>query len=181
LWASEYQRRAASAEGNKPRFHCERLGDQQVRLTQYGELAKEDALSGEVGQVLDFVHRRTLVFVGRVVRGHGKAERIRVHGPSPAPAKVEVVNPAAIAAAFAPAFAPAFAALMDAYSPKREHDLIPINVAVEEYYASERTIRSKVKEGKLTDHRPAGHAKNEKLMLSRSELDRLFPRRQQGK
>jgi hypothetical protein len=164
LWENEYLRRQAGAEEDKPCVHCERVGDEQARLTTDGEEARKDAVSGNVGAILAWV-RRQPPFEELTVRGCGRAESIRVRDSKPEPVEVKVVN------------LPEIAAIIETCMSSMANDLIAMNVALEEYDTSERTIRSKVKMGELTDHRPPDHAKNAKLVLSRSELDRFFTRR----
>lgn len=56
-------------------------------------------------------------------------------------------------------------------------DLVTTEIAVEQFFVSEATIRRKIKAGELRDYRPAGAPKNAKLLLSRAELSRLFARK----
>ena len=56
-------------------------------------------------------------------------------------------------------------------------DLIAIATALQKYHVSRTTIRRLMKAGKLTDYREPDHARNAKLVLSESELDRCFPRK----
>ena len=60
---------------------------------------------------------------------------------------------------------------------KAPDDLITTEVAISEYETSRITIRRKVKEGMLHDHRPPGSPANSKLLLSRAELGRVFARK----
>ena len=46
------------------------------------------------------------------------------------------------------------------------------------YYVSIKTLREAVRDGRLTDHRPQGHAPNAKLLLDEEEVARLWPRRE---
>lgn len=92
VWAAEYLKRRARAEQDRPRLHCENTGPQHARLTDQGELALKDVKAGNAKVVLDFVHRRTAVFYGKTVPGHGRAEKVRTEAPAPGPAKVKVTN-----------------------------------------------------------------------------------------
>lgn len=55
--------------------------------------------------------------------------------------------------------------------------IITLKDAVKQFHASDRTLREAVKRGNLTDHRPAGHAKNALLLLDENELAQQFARK----
>jgi hypothetical protein len=90
------------------------------------------------------------------------------------PVKVELVNTGPMAA-IAETIQKWFGAQDKARTDGKPDDLITTEIAVRDYCVCESTIRRKVKAGKLHDYRPAGSAKNAKLLLSRAELARLFP------
>jgi hypothetical protein len=75
-WAGDYLKGKVGTPQDQPTFLCERTGPEQARLTQEGQQAREDVEAGNAQLVLDFVHRRTTPFVGQVVRGQGKAEKV---------------------------------------------------------------------------------------------------------
>jgi len=158
------------------RRHCERAGQEEVRLTQDGQQARADAQAGQARTVLDFLHKRTLVFMGKVVRGHGRAEKVETKAAPIEPIQVELVDTGPMAA-IAAAMQKWFEAQAKASPAERPDDLVTCEVAVSEYHTSRSTIRRKVKAGELRDYRPAGAPSNAKLLLSRAELDRLFARK----
>lgn len=175
-WAGDYLKGKAGAPQDQPTFHCERVGSEQARLTQEGQQAKADAEAGQSRTVLDFLHRRSVVFAGKVVRGHGRAERIDTR-PAPAqPVQVELAN-AGPMAAIAETIQKWFEAQAKAQKAQTPDDLITTEIAVQEYFVSEATIRRKIKAGQLHDYRPPNAPKNSKLLLSRAEVARLYPRR----
>jgi hypothetical protein len=95
-WEDDYLKRIAGAEQDRPQFHCERTGSEQVRVTRWGEQAQQDLRDGLGGQVLDCVHRRRRYF-GMLIGGEGRCEMIRAVVAQTTPAKVEVVNPVELA------------------------------------------------------------------------------------
>ncbi|RMG17750.1 MAG: hypothetical protein D6729_08285 [Deltaproteobacteria bacterium] len=93
VWAAEFRRRKEQEDGAPPRFHCERVGPEQVRLTKDGEIARGDLEQGEAARILNFVCGRGPVFAGRTVRGHGHAEGIQTAPvDSASPVDVRLTN-----------------------------------------------------------------------------------------
>jgi len=176
-WAGDYLKGKAGAPQDQPAFHCERVGPEQARLTQEGQQAKADVDSGQTRMVLDFLHKRTVVFAGRVVRGHGRAEKVSSRTAPAEPVRVEMVNSGPMAA-IAETMQKWFEAQTKAQANGRPDDLITTEIAVRDYCACESTIRRKVKAGQLHDYRPANSPKNSKLLLSRAELARHFALRE---
>jgi hypothetical protein len=62
------------------------------RLTDQGALARQDIAAGNPKVVLDFVQKRTAVFFGKIVPGHGRAERVQEIRQAETPSKVEITN-----------------------------------------------------------------------------------------
>ncbi|HOI54181.1 MAG TPA: hypothetical protein PLP01_02925 [Phycisphaerae bacterium] len=175
-WAGEYLRGKAGGPADQPTFHCEPLGPQEARLSKEGQQARADVEAGQARMVLDFLHKRAPVFAGKVVRGYGRAEKIETR-PAPAqPVQVELVNTGPMAA-LAETVQKLFEAQAKAQADSRPDDLVTTEIAVEQFFVSEATIRRKIKAGELRDYRPADAPKNAKLLLSRAELSRLFARK----
>jgi len=174
-WAREYLKGRAGAPQDQPTFHCESIGPQEARLTTDGQQARADIEAGKARTALDFLHRRTLVFVDRTVRGHGRTEKLRtvkvVSGPT-APLQVEVVNKGPMAA-----IAETLTRWFEQQAKQLPDDLITVELAAEQFFVSEATIYRRVKAGALRDYRPPGAPKNSKLLLSRAELARHFGRK----
>lgn len=91
-WADFYKEHAEGPEEERPTFFCEQTGPESWRLTDQGVLALQDIEAGNTKVVLDFVLKRTLVFMGKVVPGKGRAEKIAAVEGKSVPAKVEVTN-----------------------------------------------------------------------------------------
>jgi hypothetical protein len=91
-WADFYKEHAEGPEEERPTFFCEQTGPESWRLTDQGALALQDIEAGDTKVVLDFVLKRTLVFMGKVVPGKGRAEKITAIEGESVPAKVEVTN-----------------------------------------------------------------------------------------
>jgi hypothetical protein len=175
-WSGDYLKGKAGAPQDQPTFHCEQTGPQQVRLTQDGQKAREDVEAGRVRTLLDFVHKRTLVFVGNLVRGYGRAEKIETR-PAPAqPVQVELVN-AGPMAVIAEAVQKLFEAQTKAQQDRTPDDLITAEVAAVQYGITKATIRRRVKNGDFRDFRPAGAGRSAKLIVSRADLERFYTRR----
>jgi hypothetical protein len=175
-WAADYMKGKASAEQDRPRFHCERTGTEQARLTQDGEQVRRDVEANDTRRLLDFVHRREAGFAGEIVRGEGKAEAIRTQTAPASPLKVEVVNSGPLTTV-AEVMQKFFDMQKSAAAGEQPNDLITTEVAISEYATSRATIRRKIKAGKLRDYRPPNSPANSKLLLSRAELGRLFARK----
>jgi hypothetical protein len=175
-WAGEYLRGKTGVPQDQPTFHSERTGPEQIRLTQHGQQAQADVEGGQARMVLDFLHKRTLAFAGKVVRGHGQAEKVKTQAAPVAPVQVELIDTGPMAA-IAELMQKWFEAHAKALPTDRPDDLVTCEIAVSEYHTSRSTIRRKVKAGELRDHRPPGSPANAKLLLSRAELDRLFARK----
>lgn len=174
-WADEYLKDKAGAPQDRPTFHCERIGAEEARLTADGQQARADVEAGRTRAVLDFLHRRTLVFLGTTVRGYGRTEKLRTVKVATEPAvplQVEVVNKGPLAA-----IADTLAKWFEQQARQTPGDLITLQIALEEFETTEATIRRKIKAGKLHDYRPPGAPKNSKLLLSRAELARHFGRK----
>jgi hypothetical protein len=126
IW-SEW-RAAFEQHDTSPGFHCERLGNEQWRLTTEGVTARNDLDAGNAAIVFDFVLRRgffdgrpRLLLDGRItqrlpVAGRGVLERIQ-RASSAAPANVAIANWDAGANAFAKAFAELLKAKQAAEEP----------------------------------------------------------------
>ncbi len=174
-WAGEYLRGRAGAPQDQPTFHCERIGAEEARLTTDGQQARTDIEAGKARTVLDFLHRRTLVFMGTTVHGHGRTEKLRtvkIATEPGAPLQVEVVNKGPLAA-----IADTLTKWFEQQAKQVPDDLITMDVALAEFATAEVTIRRKIKAGELRDYRPPGAPKNSKLLLSRAELARHFGRK----
>ncbi len=174
-WAGEYLKGRAGAPQDQPTFHCERIGAEEARLTADGQQARADIEAGKARTVLDFLHRRTLVFMGVTVPGHGRTEKLRtvkVVSEPAAPLQVEVVNKGPLAA-----IADTLAQWFEQQAKEVPDDLITMDLALSEFETTEATIRRKIKKGQLRDYRPPGAPKNSKLLLSRAELARHFGRK----
>ncbi|MBP7933823.1 MAG: hypothetical protein KA354_04160 [Phycisphaerae bacterium] len=97
LWKAEYTtRKEPGSSDPPPRFHCEKVGAEQTRLTDQGELAIRDMAAGNTQVVLGFVCRRGLPFSVRPpVDGEGRADFIRfspASSPQPEITEVRVTN-----------------------------------------------------------------------------------------
>lgn len=174
-WAGDYLRDKAGAPQDQPTFHCERIGVEEARLTAEGQQARADVEAGQARTVLDFLHRRTLVFMDRTVHGHGRTEKLRtvkIATEPASPLQVEVVNQGPLAA-----IADTLAKWFEQQAKQLPDDLITMDVALAEFETAEVTIRRKIKAGELRDYRPPGAPKNSKLLLSRAELARHFGRK----
>jgi hypothetical protein len=116
-WREVFEKRKASDQEDAPAFHCERIGNEQWRLTGEGLLARADLDNGNSATVFDFVLKRgffdgrpRLMPDGRIsrrepVRGQGKLERMTLVNSSAAPPGVNIANWGDGAKAFAAAFA----------------------------------------------------------------------------
>lgn len=175
-WAADYRKGKAGSEEDRPRFHCERTGAEQVRVTQDGEQARRDVEMGDTRRLLAFVHRREPGFVGKIVRGEGKAEKIRTQAVPSSPLKVELVDSGPMAAV-AEVLQKLFDMQQSRSTDEQPDDLITTEVAISEYATSRATIRRKIKAGELRDYRPPNSPANAKLLLSRAELGRVFAHR----
>ncbi len=74
----------------------------------------------------------------------------------------------------------AFAPALQAALPKgavAQAELINVCVALQQFLVSSKTLERAVADGRLTDHRPAGHAPNAPLRLDPVEIARHWPRR----
>ena len=91
-WEGFYRQRKDGPEESRPMFFCQRTAPEQWRLNDQGVIACQDVAQGRSKVVLDFVHRRTAVFYGKVVPGYGRAERIEKVHRADSPTKVEVTN-----------------------------------------------------------------------------------------
>ena len=90
--------------------------------------------------------------------------------------KKEVVGPAEPAPEKAEKPAPA-PAHEGGGKTTRPDDLVTMVVAVREYHTSRNTIRRHIRKGTLTDYRPENAPKNATCLLSRAELDGVFPKK----
>jgi hypothetical protein len=103
--------------GRPASYCCERIGNEQWRLTAIGVVARNDLAAGNEATVLDFVLRRGLfdgqphrLPDGRIIQrppvaGRGILERMRRVGGDAGPTGVAITNWEAGAQAFAAAFA----------------------------------------------------------------------------
>jgi hypothetical protein len=91
-FAGEYLKGKAGDEQDQPTFFCQRMGQDEARLTQEGQKAQRHAQKGDTKMLLDYLHRRGPVFAGKVVPGYGKCEMVRIVKLSAAPLQVELVN-----------------------------------------------------------------------------------------
>ncbi len=55
--------------------------------------------------------------------------------------------------------------------------LLKMAVVTQRYVVNAATVQRAVKDGKLTDHRPVGHARNAGLILDECEVSRIWPSR----
>jgi len=174
-WAGEYLRSKAGEPQNQPSFHCEPLGPQQARLSKDGQQARADVEAGRTRTVLDFLHRRTLVFTGKVVCGYGRAEKIETRPTPTQPVQVELINTGPMAA-LAETVQKLFDAQAKAQQAQGADEVITAEVAASQYGITKKTIRHRVKKGDFRDFRPAGAASNAKLVVSRADIERFYTR-----
>lgn len=59
-------------------------------------------------------------------------------------------------------------------TPEAKPQLIKANVAEDRYHVTRSTLKRAVRDGKLTDHRPKGHATNAPLLLDENEIAGSF-------
>jgi len=91
-WAGFYREHRDGPAEERPTFFCEQTAPEMWRLTDQGALAKQDIAAGNPKVVLDFVQKRTAVFFGKIVPGHGRAERVQEIRQAGTPSKVEIAN-----------------------------------------------------------------------------------------
>jgi len=91
-WADFYREHRDGPAEEGPTFFCVQTAAEMWRLTEQGTLARQDVAAGNPKVVLDFVQKRTAVFFGKIVPGHGRAERIQEVRRVPTPSKVEIAN-----------------------------------------------------------------------------------------
>jgi hypothetical protein len=116
-WQKAFEEQRSADLKVESNFHCERIGDEQWRLTAEGVVARKDLDTGNAPTVFDFVLRRgffdgqpRLLPDGGVsqrlpVAGRGALERIRRVSGDTGPTGVAISNWEAGAQAFASAFA----------------------------------------------------------------------------
>lgn len=122
-------REAFEQRGDGPVSHCERIGNEQWRLTAEGVMARNDLAAGNAATVFDFVLRRgffddrlRLMPDGRLnqrmsVAGRGALERIRRVSSDAGQTSMAIANWDAGADAFAKAFAELLKAKQAAEEP----------------------------------------------------------------
>jgi hypothetical protein len=122
-------REAFEQRGDGPVSHCERIGNEQWRLTAEGVAARNDLDAGNAATVFDFVLRRgffdgqpRLLPDGRIsqrlpVPGRGVLERMRRVSGDASPANMAIANWEAGGQAFAAAFAELLKAKQAAEEP----------------------------------------------------------------
>lgn len=127
LW-NDWQE-ALEQHGDGTVSHCERIGNEQWRLTAEGVLARNDLDAGNAAMVFDFVLRRgffdgqpRLLPNGKIsqrlpVRGVGKLERLTRVNANASSAGVSIANWDAGAEAFAKAFTELLKATQAAEEP----------------------------------------------------------------
>ena len=97
-WADEYTKQCNKPDGASPRFHCEKIGHEMLRLTDDGETARHEIQLSNAAMTLDFVRRRGSVFATRpAVYGYGRADTIRTEATASTPAEVKITNLSEIA------------------------------------------------------------------------------------
>ena len=104
-----------------------------------------------------------------------RCERVRDAAPSCGPIPPEPSASGSIVAAINALrrWAQVAAGTLDrlrAAGPTRPPDVIPLARVLAEFDVDERTVRRWVKDHKLTDHRPPGHAENAALLIDRNEI-----------
>jgi hypothetical protein len=121
-WQEAFERHRSGDLKDQPFSHCERVGNEQWRLTAEGVLARNDLDAGNAATVYDFVLKRgffsgqpRLMPGGRIsqrlpVAGRGALERMRRVGGDAGPTVVAISNWDAGSKAFADAFEKMFAA-----------------------------------------------------------------------
>jgi hypothetical protein len=119
-WREVFEKRKGSDQEDAPAFRCERIGNEQWRLTAEGLLARGDLDNGNSSMVFDFVLKRgffdgrpRLMPDGRIsrrepVRGQGKLEKMTLVNSNAGPTGVSIDNWGEGAKAFAAAFAELF-------------------------------------------------------------------------
>lgn len=123
--------------GGGPSAHCERIGNEQWRLTAEGVVARSDLDAGNSAPVFDFVLRRgffdggpRLIPDGNIrqrlpVAGRGALERLRRVSSDAGPLDVAIANWEAGGAAFAAAFAELLKAKTAATEPSTSRESNP--------------------------------------------------------
>jgi hypothetical protein len=156
-WREAFEKQLGSEPKDEPSFHCERVGNEQWRLTADGVLARSDLKKGNVTTVLDFVLRRGLfdgqprmMPDGRIgqrppVAGRGLLERMnRVKGDA-APTGMSITNWEDGAKVFAAAFAEinkAKLAASETTVPPAEHPSVAILRVFTNGIADERIAKA---------------------------------------
>jgi hypothetical protein len=119
-WREVFENRKSSDQKDDPMVHCERIGNEQWRLTAEGLVARGDLNNGNSSMVFDFVLKRgffdgrpRLMPDGRIsrrepVRGQGKLEKMALVNSNAGPTGVNIDNWGEGAKAFAAAFAELF-------------------------------------------------------------------------
>jgi len=92
LWGKFYREHRDSSVEERPQFFCEKTDPEKWRLADQGVVARQDLGAGNSKVVLDFVQGRTVVFYGRAVPGHGRADRIEEMQQASEPGEVVVAN-----------------------------------------------------------------------------------------
>jgi hypothetical protein len=121
-WQEAFERHRSGDLKDQPFSHCERVGNEQWRLTAEGVSARNDLDAGNAATVYDFVLKRgffsdqpRLMPGGHIgqrlpVAGRGALERMRRVGGDAGPTVVAISNWDAGSKAFADAFEKMFAA-----------------------------------------------------------------------
>jgi len=128
-WQEAFERHRSGDLKDQPFSHCERVGNEQWRLTAEGVSARNDLDAGNAATVYDFVLRRgffsdqpRLMPGGHIgqrlpVAGRGSLERMRRVSGDAGPTGVAITNWEAGSQAFAAAFAELLKAKQTAENP----------------------------------------------------------------